>query len=179
MTALLAAASPFDTAFGLPVHALVVHAVVILLPLAAIGGMAMAVRTDWSRRFGTATVLAAFIGTGAAFVASKSGQQLQSRVDTPLNKVVHAQIATHATVGRQVKYVAFALLVLVAVLWWKDRKSRDGGRRTTLVNVVAAVTFVASLGAVVWTVRAGDSGARAVWQTTVQHTKTGNYPVQG
>lgn len=176
MTALLTAASPFDTIFGLPVHALVVHAVVVLLPLTALAAIAMAVRADWSRRIGLVTTVAALVCTGAAYVAGKSGEALQSRIDTPLAKTIHAQIATHASVGRQVKYVAFALLVVVALLWWLDRRSRDGGRRTALAVVLAVVTALVAVGAIVWTVRAGDSGARAVWSTTVKNTKPGSFP---
>ena len=42
----------FDTIDGLPVHALVVHAVVVLLPLALLGTIAIAVRPAWRARFG-------------------------------------------------------------------------------------------------------------------------------
>lgn len=176
MIALLAASSPYDTIFGLPVHTLVVHAVVVLLPLTALAAIVMALRADWSRRLGLVTTVAALVCTGASYVAGKSGQVLQSRIDTPLAKTIHAEIATHASVGRQVKYVALALLVVVALLWWVDRRSRDGGRRTLLAIVLAVVTAVVAVGAIVWTVRAGDSGARAVWSPIVKNTKPGSFP---
>lgn len=41
---------------GLPVHPLVVHAVVVLLPAAVLGTIAVAVRPAWRRRYGTLVV---------------------------------------------------------------------------------------------------------------------------
>ena len=41
----------FDLINGLPVHPLVVHAVVVLLPLATLGLIAIAVRPAWRRTY--------------------------------------------------------------------------------------------------------------------------------
>ncbi|MBC8092563.1 MAG: hypothetical protein H7Y15_11605, partial [Pseudonocardia sp.] len=42
---------------GVPLHPLVIHAVVVLLPLAAVGTLAMAVRPVWRRSLGVPTLL--------------------------------------------------------------------------------------------------------------------------
>ena len=39
------------------------------------------------------------------------------------------------------------------------------------------VTVLAAVAAVVWTVRAGDSGARAVWEPVVRSTVPGSQPL--
>ncbi|MCW2828706.1 MAG: hypothetical protein JWQ67_2322, partial [Marmoricola sp.] len=42
----------FDTFNGIPLHPLVVHAVVVLLPLAILGTIAIAVRPGWRGKYG-------------------------------------------------------------------------------------------------------------------------------
>ena len=43
---------PFDLIFGLPVHPLVVHSAVVLVPLVALAGIAMSYIPSFSRRYG-------------------------------------------------------------------------------------------------------------------------------
>jgi hypothetical protein len=55
----------FDTFFGLPVHALVMHVVVVLVPLAAAGVLAIAVVPSWRTRFGVLVLAIATAGLAA------------------------------------------------------------------------------------------------------------------
>ena len=64
--------SAFDTIFGLPTHVLVVHFVVVLLPLAAIGAVIMAIKQRWSVRFGPIVVVIAFVGLGVTLPSRSS-----------------------------------------------------------------------------------------------------------
>ncbi len=48
----------FDLINGIPVHPLVVHAVVVLLPLALLGTIAIAVKPAWRRPYGPLVVAA-------------------------------------------------------------------------------------------------------------------------
>jgi len=59
----------FDIIGGLPVHPLVVHVVVVLIPLSAVGAILIAARPKSLRLFGAATIVGAGLGTAAAFVA--------------------------------------------------------------------------------------------------------------
>ncbi|MUH44892.1 MAG: cytochrome b5 domain-containing protein, partial [Actinobacteria bacterium] len=79
----------FDTAFGLPLHSLVVHAAVVLVPLAAIGAVVMAFSPRFSRRFGALVVVVAIVGFGSSFIAKESGEALARRVGLPAE---HAQL---------------------------------------------------------------------------------------
>ncbi len=162
----------FDLISGLPVHALVVHAVVVVLPLAALGTIAMAVRPAWRVRYGPLVVLAAAGGTALVPVATNSGEALAERVGKPTQ---------HAELGETVLWFALPLLVLSLALWLLERgrtgaPSPVGGAGGTgagagvppLVRHGTAV--LASLAAVALTVqvvRVGDSGARVVWEPKV------------
>ena len=58
-------------------HPLVVHAVVVLLPLAALGVVALAVRPAWRGRFGVLVVVIAALATAAVPLATDSGESLE------------------------------------------------------------------------------------------------------
>lgn len=154
--------SLFDTIGGLPVHALVVHAVVVLVPLSAIGAILMAARRSFSRRFGTIVVILAGIGAIASIVAKLSGEQLAERVGTP---------DPHASLGNVMPYFAIGLFVLVLVLWLVDRGIPANVSRPTWLVVFAVIVVIGAVVATWWTFRVGDSGARAVWEQIVKSTK--------
>ncbi|NQU36171.1 MAG: cytochrome b5 domain-containing protein, partial [Actinobacteria bacterium] len=63
----------FDTVNGIPAHVLVVHVVVVLLPVSALGALAIAAVPRWSAQFGPFVWVAALISTGASVVAEESG----------------------------------------------------------------------------------------------------------
>lgn len=142
----------FDTINGLPLHPLVVHVVVVLLPLSALGAIVIAFVPRWSVRFGVLVWIGSLVSVGAALVAEESGEALAARVGLP---------AVHAELGEQVKYFAAALFVTALVLWFLDRRTAP---RTLLMKIIAGVVVIAAVAAVWATFRAGDSGAQAVWQ---------------
>lgn len=169
----------FDTITGLPVHALVVHAVVVLVPLAVIGTIAIAIVPRWSRRYGWLVVLCSAMATGAAFVAKQSGEALASRVGTPQD---------HFAVARWLPWVVLALFVSDLLLWWWDRAVLGGSgngrgdgrarlRRSAGGTFMAVVAVLVSLVALGWVVRTGDTGARAVWTPIIDSTTPGSQPV--
>jgi uncharacterized membrane protein len=154
----------FDSIAGIPLHPLVVHAVVVLLPLACIGAIAVSIVPRWDRQFGFLVVSCAVVATGAAVVAKQSGEALASRVGFPTE---------HQSVARWVPVFAGLLLICVAVLWWLDRT--HSGARSSTVKVVAAITIVAALVALGWVIVAGHTGATAVWRNTIPNTTPGTF----
>ncbi len=74
----------FDTIFGLPMHALVVHAVVVLLPVAAIGGALVALWPRVRTRFGWLVTLTAVVAAVSVFAAQESGNYLEDKVKATL-----------------------------------------------------------------------------------------------
>jgi hypothetical protein len=148
----------FDLVLGLPMHPLVVHAVVVLVPLVSLLAIVTAWVPRWNRAWGIWVVVALFLLTGATFVARETGEKLAARVgDKAITET------GHLTLGKSLVFFVFALFVLAAILWWLDRRTGRSGQRTTLAKVMAVLVIIAAVSAVVETVRVGDSGARAVW----------------
>ena len=73
----------FDAFNGLPLHPLFVHGVVVLLPLAIVGTIAIAVRPAWRTRYGLLVVGAALAATVMIPVATSSGEALEKRFGDP------------------------------------------------------------------------------------------------
>lgn len=145
----------FDTVAGLPLHPLLVHAVVVGIPVMSLVTVAVAIRRPpqvwlW-------VVVAANTGLLAITAATKeAGQELEDRVGAEAVEV-------HSELGEKMPYFVVGLLVasvLVALV-------RRGG---ALRRVVLVVTIVAAVAATVWVVRVGDSGSRAVWEELVEFT---------
>lgn len=151
-----------DTVFGLPVHSLVVHAAVVLLPLAALGALIMGFSARFSRRFGPLVVAVAAAGVVAAFISRASGEELAERVGNP---------EVHAQVGNLLPFIALGMLVVLLALWLLDR-GLPGARpqRSLGIQVLGIVVIAAALITAGWTVRTGHTGAEAVWQAIVDNT---------
>ncbi|MFR9775876.1 DUF2231 domain-containing protein [Micromonospora sp. MS34] len=157
-----------DNINGLPLHPLVVHAVVVLLPLAALGVVALAVRPSWRGRFGLPVVVIAALATAAVPLATESGESLEHRVGDP---------GRHAELGDQLIWFALPLLLAAVVLVWLHRRAAASGtegasepRRTSgqgaVGMVVAVLAVVVAAANLVQVYRVGDSGAKAVWGDT-------------
>lgn len=149
----------FDTIAGLPVHALVVHAVVVGLPLMAVLSVLIAARPGW-RSWLPLAVAGNVIVVGLAVVARQSGQLLQARL-TGYTKVLAA--ADHGRQGTWLWAFATALLIAAVLAWWAARLGRGISPAVALVTLAA----IAAVGA---TVVVGDSGTRTVWERTIQDT---------
>jgi hypothetical protein len=144
------------TVGGLPVHPLLVHAVVVLLPLTALGAGLVAVRPSWSRPYGPLVAAGALAGAVAATLAKLAGDRLAAAIEiTPGFQPV---IDAHGRLGLYVVLAAwpFAALALLATVLGR----RPSGPAARVAGVLAAVAGVA---AVVTTVLAGHSGSSAVW----------------
>jgi hypothetical protein len=154
----------FDTIAGLPVHALVIHVVVVLLPLMSLVTIAVAVRPAW-RGAALAVVAADFLVLVATFVAKESGEKLQARLSgLPSGGEVAKE---HAQQGGLLPLFALALLV-AALLVWLARRIKG---LTAVAILLAIVTGVAATG---WTVVVGHSGATDVWSSKVSSSATGS-----
>lgn len=162
----------FDLIDGLPVHPLVVHAVVVLLPLAVLGTLALALRPAWRLRYGWLLVGVTAVATVLVPVATSSGEALERRVGSP---------GEHAELGDTLIWFAVPLLLLVVAMVVLERRrsgaSRDAGRPGSsgrgLATGVAVVAVVVALATAVQVYRIGDTGARAVWGGSVSASSTG------
>jgi len=143
-----------DSLFGIPAHPLIVHAAVVLVPLAAIGIIALSVSAKVRRRLGVVVVGLAVLAVGFVGLAQQSGESLQEQVTrTQLVK-------EHTRMGDNVLPWALGMLVfsggLVALDLWRrhgtDVKSMVGvnggagsdGPAETATTAGAATTIVAA-----------------------------------
>ncbi len=140
--------------FGLPLHPLVVHAVVVLLPLSALGLIACVLFGRLRRGYAGLSLLGLVAGTGAAWVAALSGHALADQVGTP---------AAHMAWGEWLPRVATATLVVAAVWYFLQRGKAEPDSMTKGLGILTALLSVAS---VALTVIVGHSGATAVWSGT-------------
>ncbi len=152
----------FDLVNGLPVHPLVVHAVVVLLPIAVLGTLAIAVRPAWRARYGPLVVACAVVATLLIPVSTSSGEALEQRVGRP---------EEHAELGDQLIWFALPLLLLAIAMVVLDRRARRAAvpdpRHNRGLQVVTVLAVVAALACGVQVYRVGDSGARAAWGNRV------------
>jgi hypothetical protein len=151
----------FDTFRGLPVHILVVHAVVVLVPLGALGVVAIAIVPRWRQRFGVAVLAILTAGLVAVPVATRSGQHLFDRVNA--TGTVLKQIRHHEDLGKLVIYPTIALWVLCAALVLLDRRGRSGAP----MKVVAVLAVLAAGAATAQVAMTGEAGSTAVWSCTI------------
>ncbi|MBK8733226.1 MAG: cytochrome b5 domain-containing protein [Actinomycetales bacterium] len=161
----------FDTISGLPVHPLVVHVAVIVLPLSALAFVAIVLVRRLRRSYGWLTLLGLFAGTAAAVAAKESGEALAKRVGTP---------ATHASYGDLLPLIG-AVLAIVALVWMVMQRqsarraagagaSGEPARDSGAVKVLGAAGIVAAGATLVMTVLVGHSGAEAVWGNRIAST---------
>lgn len=155
---------PFDLINGIPVHPLVVHFAVVIVPLTAVGLLVMVVSTRFSRRYGWLVVCAAVAGVLASWVAKEAGEILESRVGEPR--------FDHAELGDVMPVFAAGLLVVTVGLWLIDRSAPGEGAqgrapRRGLRIALSVAAVVVALGNLLWAYRVGDSGAKSVWSGRV------------
>jgi hypothetical protein len=153
-----------ETVFGLPTHAIVVHATVVLLPLAALVVLLHAFWPTARRRLGVVTPLLA----GAALVlvplSTQSGESLE-------HAVPHSDlIERHAELADGMLPWAIGLFVVAVGLWLLGRRRgrSSGAAEPRWLPIVASVlAVVAVAGTVQQIVRVGHAGAQATWNGVV------------
>ena len=163
-----------DTIFGLPTHALVVHAVVVLLPLGAIGAVAIAVFPPWRRRYGLLVAAVTAAGTAAVPVATHSGQHLYDRKSAlfgPGNDVEAGLMEQHRKLGHELWPWAVLLLVgvlmVVAVTYAKAREGRKPSWTRWVGILGIGATLVGAVLSTVLVARIGHAGSKAAWTSVI------------
>ncbi|MDO8106408.1 hypothetical protein Q6348_04270 [Isoptericola sp. b441] len=162
---------------GLPVHPLVVHAAVVLVPVAAVTVLLAALWPRFRRWSGWLPAVLAIGAFGAAAVAKETGEALLAKVPGS------AELARHMALGTDVALWSAVLVVVaggVTLTSWVERRlpwmpalpDRIGVRTGDAVAmptwwsaVVAVLAVVVAAGVTIVVVLAGHSGATAVWTT--------------
>ena len=156
-------ADPGPQVSGLPLHPLIVHAVVVLVPLTA---LALLLSTFWPaarRRLGVVTPLAALVALILVPITVWAGEALAAQVG------LIPAVQTHEGWGRMLLPWVMWMFVVALGQWiwyrWGVPRVRERSRTATRVMAVvwAALAVVTAGGALVIVILTGESGARAVW----------------
>src|SRR5688572_3938130 len=99
---------------GIPLHPLLVHAVVVLLPLAALGSIAIALVPRWRQRYAWPVLGVTLAGVAAVPVAKQAGEDFQAALAK--NGVQNPAIQTHADLGTMLLPIALGFGVAVIAL---------------------------------------------------------------
>lgn len=154
--------------FGLPAHPLVVHAAVVLVPLAAIGFFAVGWNHRWRHIYYLPVTLMALAGGAAAFVAGQTGESLQETVrQAGKHAGDHPEQGNAATLAS----VAFAGACLAVYVYnrygekVRERLGLSNRYRLPVSDDIVLYVLVLPLAflAVATMVVAGHSGAKLVW----------------
>ena len=150
---------------GLPLHILLIHAVVILVPLATLLTVLHALWPAARRRLGFVTPLVALIALILVPITVNAGEWLEERVaSTPL-------IRAHTSLGDTLLPWAIGVFVvaLVEYVWFRvaarrgDPRVRSRGVRVLAAAVLTLASIGVGAGAVSTLVAIGESGSKAVW----------------
>lgn len=164
----------FDEFRGLPLHALVVHATVVLLPVTALLGVLyvvprLRVRLRWPLLAATVASLV------TVFVTRQSGEALKESLT--LGGPVAAAVERHQGLANQLVWMTVALTVVVvlATLVGRYRRTQTSPQRgrASVETALAVLVLLASVAVGVQTARVGEAGTRAVWNPTGDTSFTG------
>jgi uncharacterized membrane protein len=151
----------FDTIFGLPIHPLVVHFIVVLLPIWAIYLIYVLIKRQFAAKLNLNFVIS-IIMAGAAIATSLSGSALASRLGNP---------SSHEMFGHLDVLTAMCLFIAFAGAKILYHNVGNGLKRFAELSV--ALGAILALG---FTVAAGHTGASVAWKAKIAATHAGAYP---
>ena len=140
---------------GLPLHPLIVHAVVVLVPLTALALVLGALLPAIRKRLGIVTPIAALVVLALVPVTMLAGEALAQEVGE-IPAVVH-----HAELGRMLWPWVLAMFIVAAAQWGWYRSGRPPRRAGRAIITILAV--LSGAGSTIMVVLIGEAGARAVW----------------
>lgn len=155
-----------DTFFGLPAHPLLVHAVTVLFPLAAIGGIVMAVFPSWRDRIGWPIVGLAGVGLVFTYLAKESGEALEEAIEQA--EGISPQLHAHTELGDVTLFWMLPLFVVLLgfMLYHRSRKQKGLPELrvgSPLALGLIALVLAASVTTTYKVIEVGHTGAKAAW----------------
>ncbi|GAA3868838.1 hypothetical protein GCM10022381_10220 [Leifsonia kafniensis] len=157
---------------GLPLHVLLVHVVVILVPATALCLVLFALWPAARRRLGIVMAILGAIVIAVVPVTAQAGQWLKDRVaDTP-------RIDAHANLARGLWpwTLALGILAIASWLWYFFLSRRDtqraprAGTRRAIAILIAVLAIGIGGYATYQTVLIGEAGSRAIWENSFSDT---------
>ena len=155
-----------DTFFGLPSHPLLVHAVTVLFPLAALAGIVIAISPSWREKIGWITVGLAGVGLVFTWLAKESGEALERALEQ--TEGISAQLERHTQLGDVTLFwmIPMFLVLLGFMLWHRSRKQKglpELAIKSPVAMGLVALMLVAAATTTYKVIEVGHSGAKAAW----------------
>lgn len=144
----------FGSVAGLPLHPLVIHASIVLIPLVAIGALVMSYLPSFSRRYGKLILVIALFAQLSLFLAKVTGEAFEEILDKDMGN--------HAELGEIAPFITLPLVALIYLRWRLDRSGATVGS-VWLRRLTSLALIVASLASITVIVLVGHSGAESVW----------------
>jgi predicted membrane protein DUF2231 len=153
------------TVLGLPVHVLLVHFAVVLVPLAALVLIGTCWRPRWRVTYSLPVAALAVGGAVAAFISAQSGGTLRRSIrETALTEGTRARFGSHPGYGNIAEVAAMFLALAAVAIWGTERWGARFQLKTWMAPVVYAASCGIALLAIVTMVLAGHSGSTLVWK---------------
>ncbi|MFV2087056.1 hypothetical protein [Micromonospora sp. LOL_021] len=165
----------FEEVAGIPAHPLLLHAAVVFVPLLALLAVGYALVPFIRAHTRWVLAVLAVVTPIAALVTKLSGDAFLNRMDTAgrITESFRPVIEEHEQLGNLTLIasilLALATLALVYLVGPRVAAAADSATVTgargngVLVLVVKGLVIVAAGVSLYFVVRAGDSGAKAVW----------------
>jgi hypothetical protein len=155
---------------GVPLHPLVVHAVVVFVPLGALSAILFAVVPRWRWLLRWPTLLLALAAVVLTRTAVMTGTSLKD--EKHFTGTLGDRIATHMAWGHRLEWSVWVFAVVAVLAVWLlpyvvplvGREARVSPRQS-LVTAATVLLPISAAVVLVLAVITGDAGARAVWQT--------------
>jgi len=155
----------FDTFMGLPLHVLVLHFTVVLVPISAIATAAVFMSRRWCEAYAGRLVVVNLAMLALTFVTVRAGLALQDRYrGIGDNTVPHND---HEELGKILLWIMVALAAATVVAWLATRRAEIPEPAGLSLGMVIASLAVASI---VVTILAGHTGSKSHWEDFVKNT---------
>jgi hypothetical protein len=157
---------------GLPLHPLVVHLVVVLVPVAALVSVVFAVVPRWRWLLRWPAALLALGAVAASWVARLSGASLLD--DRPFlldAEPLRTRVSDHQQLGEILSWSVLPFAAVVVLAAWAlpgrsplvDGRAARESRLPAAERILTVAVIVVAAAILVVAVLTGDSGSRAVW----------------
>ena len=159
----------FDKLFDLPAHPLLIHAPIVLLPIAAIVTVVAAAKPSWRARASWWILGGLIITVALLFAAKESGEALIDAYDRA-NGEGSVDIEQHQSLAEATFVMTLIWTALFGILTVLERVDRvrtsalePVATNTTVRTAISIVAAALGLLATVWLIRTGHEGAKSVW----------------
>jgi hypothetical protein len=148
--------------FGIPLHPLVVHAAVVLVPLVALGALIVAFWPKARLRFGWLLAVFSLGGIGATLLARQSGEELFESMENA-GEQASPTLSAHMSWGNQAFWPAIVMAAALFAMMLTTRGRKAEERPSVWYWVSAVVAVLAAVVSLVMIIKVGHSGSEAVW----------------